>query len=786
MVSILLFLVLLSYREPDGYFLDPKVSFNGIIVTDNHCSAIYFIKGNDINELISAPGCGRYYSLSPDRKFIGFKLIDRDGLQAPVIYNLTTRTLTELYKSVPQAGQINFSNDGKISFTIGEILIIKDSSKINRYNLGVYANLAPISPDGKYVAYNDDEDQLWIFDLKTEEKTCFTSLDSKNPTARAGCFNPVWSPDGRYIVYSTLDGHIKVYELSGKETYNIGEGKDPDWSSDCQHIIYCLPEIDGHEITGSELYLSKYDGSEKIRLTFTPDIFEMNPELFDDKRKLIFHTYEKGEICVSKIIDNELKETEIIFKSVEPLKIHYYNLNPNFGLRDSIDVPYLHQVYDTPDWHDGHWSCAPTTAMMAIAYYRRLPYWDCWCSLPYGHTSHFGNYICALYNYREVTYSDTARDASNNLAWGGYGYMWYDGYSPYSRMVDYIDYHNLTTWSDNSPTWAETVAEVQAGYPYCMCVGLTASGHLILAVGQVLDWHTLIFNDPYGNKNTPGYPSYDGKYARYDWPGYNNGYENLNQVYWCRGARGNWEPVCDTIVDDLQFRYTGESYGFYMYTDPPSTMRYYRDNLSGFRGHMWWTYTTVSADTCYVTWTPNLPQSGDYEVFAYIPSINATANARYQINYSGGTQTVVINQTNYSDEWVSLGTYSFNTSGGYVYLDDATETQGQHIGFDAMKWSYQDPGIEEVSASSFVNSVKFRSNPVNGVMVLDVNLVSNRKFATSIYDATGRCVYEEAKAILNSGLHRIKIDVSYLPSGVYIIKTSIGFENIFNKCVVVQ
>jgi len=32
------------------------------------------------------------------------------------------------------------------------------------------------------------------------------------------------------------------------------------------------------------------------------------------------------------------------------------------------DVPYVHQVYDTPDWHNGNWSCAPTTAIMTIAY----------------------------------------------------------------------------------------------------------------------------------------------------------------------------------------------------------------------------------------------------------------------------------------------------------------------------------------------------------------------------------------------------------------------------------
>jgi hypothetical protein len=143
-------------------------------------------------------------------------------------------------------------------------------------------------------------------------------------------------------------------------------------------------------------------------------------------------------------------------------------------------------------------------------------------------------------------------------------------------MAPYLNNHNMTSWRDDSPTFAETIAEVNAGYPYGMCVGLTGAGHLVLAIGQVLNWHTLIFNDPYGDKNTAGYPSYDGKYARYDWPGYNNGYENLNNVYWCVGAQGDWEPATDTIVDDLQF-----ADGFYLHTDPPSSMVYWRDVLTG-------------------------------------------------------------------------------------------------------------------------------------------------------------------------------------------------------------
>ena len=61
---------------------------------------------------------------------------------------------------------------------------------------------------------------------------------------------------------------------------------------------------------------------------------------------------------------------------------------------------------------------------------------------------------------------------------------------------------------------------------------------------------TLIFNDPYGNKNV-SYPSANGAGAIYDWPGYNNGYQNLNGVDRYVYARGtvavntNWGSCWD-------------------------------------------------------------------------------------------------------------------------------------------------------------------------------------------------------------------------------------------------
>lgn len=783
---ITIFLIF-TITEPEIYLCNPMDTPYGTVLTSNYCNNLYLLKKNELEELITAPGCGRYYNLSPDKRFIGFKWISEKGLQVPAIYDLAKREIIKLHNPAYLSGQVSFSNDGKIAFTLNEDLIVQNSREQKQYNLGIYANLCPISPDGNFVVYNDNHDQLWLLKIENDRRIMIT--DNNN-----GYFYPKWSADSRLIAYSTLTGFIKVYDCIKNITYDIGEGKGVNWSPDSKWLIYYTTQTIGNELINSDLYISKYDGSEKFQLTNTPDILEMEPN-FVDENNIIYHTFEQMGIYIGKLRDHQLNDKKVLYQQKNKLKTNYYNISIDYGTRDSINVPYIHQVYDTPDWHNGHWSCAPTTAMMAIAYYRKLPYWDCWCSYPYGHTSHFGNYICSRYNYREVTYDLVAQDAGGNNAWGGYGYMWYNGYSPYSRMYNYLIYHNLNSWVDNTPTWNETVAEVQAGWPYCMCVGLTSAGHLVLAVGQVLNWHTLIFNDPYGNKNTPGYPSYDGKYARYDWPGYNNGYQNLNQVYWCRGARGSWPAPVDTIVDDLQIRYPGESYGFYMHTQSPSTMRFYRDNLAGYNGHFWWTYTTVSADTCYVTWTPHLTTSGNYQVYAYIPGINANANARYKIYYAGGNQTVIINQNNYSNQWVLLGTFPFSTTGGYVYLGDATGTSMQKIAFDAIRWHLVNTEIAEDLSENNYHTYKLETlpNPFRNHLTIKYEIqnpksqtISNFQipnYKLKIYDTTGRLV-KQFNHLTNYQSNYVlwygdDDSGRKLPAGVYFVRLeSEGFKRV--------
>jgi len=77
------------------------------------------------------------------------------------------------------------------------------------------------------------------------------------------------------------------------------------------------------------------------------------------------------------------------------------------------------------------------------------------------------------------------------------------------------------------------------------------------------------------------------------------------------------------------------------------------------------------------TWQAELPASGEYTVEVFIPDHGAviftcpgltieqdTGAADYQVEHANGTSFIQVDQSEYADEWVELGTFHFNEAGG--------------------------------------------------------------------------------------------------------------------------
>jgi hypothetical protein len=163
-------------------------------------------------------------------------------------------------------------------------------------------------------------------------------------------------------------------------------------------------------------------------------------------------------------------------------------------------------------------------------------------------------------------------------------------------------------------------------------------------------------------------------------------------------ARLRWYPMISPTPTPTPIPQTGEvvvdefSSGF-LKGGPISG---WKNSTCGYGGHSYWTFNNVYAVSNFAQWTPTLPQAGRYTVYVYVPSCNATTtSARYRVLHAGMRHDVWVNQYNYSNAWVRLGTFTFNATGNeYVYLADNTHEAylSRRIGIDAVKFVWAESG----------------------------------------------------------------------------------------------
>jgi hypothetical protein len=117
----------------------------------------------------------------------------------------------------------------------------------------------------------------------------------------------------------------------------------------------------------------------------------------------------------------------------------------------------------------------------------------------------------------------------------------------------------------------------------------------------------------------------------------------------------------------------------------------WRVEAEGYNGSLTWSRNNDRVRTNYnwARWYPDL-RSGRYEVFVYIPDrFSTSAGARYWVSHAGGQTLRVVDQSAYSNQWVSLGTYTFRGDrNDYLSLADVTYEPylSRLIAWDAARW----------------------------------------------------------------------------------------------------
>ena len=494
---------------------------NRILLTNHRHQGLAGISrhNNDLTIISESRASGRYASLCRDGRYVCFKEFkpaDDGFLQASVLYEFKNGTKIYLTDWEKQVGTPSVAPDGTVAFTRGDHLYLipagsepAPENAILWDDLGEHVNLLSFSPDSSRISYSDAHGRIIMIDLEK-------GLQQIIYAGHQRFWGPVFSPKGDQLLLKGITGNVAVMNLKSRIPLIIGSGYNPSWL-DNETVSFLEKTIEKDEVIRAGIVT--VDLKNKTERRFL--INNGDAEAIPTSSGII-----TGEVSALRIIEPFQSEKRISIAGFEmAISDKSYDFKKPSKLAADVtisNVPYLHQVYDTPDWWNGHSSCGASSALMAVQYYSLLPDHPITCSSPYSHNHDFGWYVPSNYTFNGHTYPS-----------GAHGYITQNNWEDTKgHMAEWISYHGPSSSVDWSPTIAKARTEIDNGHPYVLLNSLTSSGHYICGVGYVENQHTLIFNDPYGNKNTPGYPSYDGIGVKYDWPGYNNGYQNLNTV-WC-------------------------------------------------------------------------------------------------------------------------------------------------------------------------------------------------------------------------------------------------------------
>ena len=261
--------------EHDEFIISPIQTPYGLVFTNNHCDQLFIYNQSGLNLIANTKGCGRYFSVSPDRKYIGYKKITEENKQIPVLRSLENNKEQELFVNSDLCGQISFADNGALVYSSDkEIFLFQNGKVLKSFSIGEYVNMLVISPDASEIVYSNSQDQLILIDVNTSKSIQLT--DGKNGYAFAK-----WSENSQQILFQSFNAETFICNKLTNKVFNIGKMASPVWLNDYA-IVYQQVIIENQKLISSDLYLYDLVKKESVQLTSTADVFEMNPSIYDN------------------------------------------------------------------------------------------------------------------------------------------------------------------------------------------------------------------------------------------------------------------------------------------------------------------------------------------------------------------------------------------------------------------------------------------------------------------------------------------------------------------------
>jgi hypothetical protein len=222
----------------------------------------------------------------------------------------------------------------------------------------------------------------------------------------------------------------------------------------------------------------------------------------------------------------------------------------------------------------------------------------------------------------------------------------------------------------------------------------------------------------------------------------------------------------DIIVDNLSAGFTVNSAAEWSsgsYGDPWGTD--YR-----------WSTTTNQSD--WARWTPDLAESGWYEVYLwYVEGSNRAQDAIFSVHHEGGDTQFIVDQTQDGEQWNLLGGFGFEAgASGWVTLSEIGVTPGKVVIADAIRFHLASTGMDEPASMTMPGAlpgISVSPNP-SSCFLVSLFLPCDGEVSLDIYDMSGRHLDTVSRGYLPAGESIIPWNPEGFPAAVYIIRASAG------------
>lgn len=328
---------------PEGHFY---------LFTSSTKQGLFFFNGRKNELLRIAPRTGTVSSFDGGR-WPGFKWIQPGRKGLPVAYQTNTGQVIILPTTSAEVGVPSFSENGQIACCDENKIVLADSNRtqLRSIRISSYANLTPISPNGRWVASNNSEDQIWIV------STADPSNRQELTDGRHAYFNPRWNHTSGQLLIQSVDGRIFISGLQPHSLKESAEGTRPVWSPDVQSIACQKSTWSNCElISNGDIATIRSDSGQRILITNTRETLESPPQ-FISKNEISYVEDHARILTKSFGTSHSLQKSLVRFsfpdvrRAVDltipvPLQKAFSPESPG----EMIDIPYVHQVYDTRDW----------------------------------------------------------------------------------------------------------------------------------------------------------------------------------------------------------------------------------------------------------------------------------------------------------------------------------------------------------------------------------------------------------------------------------------------------